>query len=430
MVTVGDDRGAAGGGIGADAMRVIDRRVGVPLCFGLSLWDRLTRRADRAGVVPSPKVVAFFALAEIGALVIANAAVARARALFPEARLVFVTFPGGKGILRLMGFAEQDIILIEPRSAVSLARTSFAALRRLRAIGTDASVNFEVFARFSTLLAHLSGARWRAGYFPFGQEGGYVGRLVTHPVVYSAHLHAARGYLAVVEALTAPPSTEPGPKVPLADRPLDRLRIAVSPERVAAMRTRMLERVARPPADPRFVILNANASDLVAVRRWPLERYVELAGMLLASDPRILIVLTGTAAEAAQAEALSRRIGGNRVIDMAGRTTLPELIEVYASSHGMVTNDSGPAHFASVVDLPTLVLFGPETPAIFGPLGDRQEAVYLGYGCSPCVSVHNQKRSPCTDNRCVADIDARRVHDRLGEMMMRADTMVAEERRS
>jgi ADP-heptose:LPS heptosyltransferase len=70
----------------------------------------------------------------------------------------------------------------------------------------------------------------------------------------------------------------------------------------------------------------------------------------------------------------------------------------------MVTNDSGPAHFSALLRLPTLVLFGPETPRLYSPMGDRHKDLYSNFACSPCVSVYNGKKSPCHESRCLMAI--------------------------
>ncbi len=74
----------------------------------------------------------------------------------------------------------------------------------------------------------------------------------------------------------------------------------------------------------------------------------------------------------------------------------------------MVSNDSGPAHFAAVTDLPVIVLFGPETPQLFRPLGNAT-VITAGLACSPCVNVGNQRRSMCTDNQCMKRIPVSQV---------------------
>ena len=78
----------------------------------------------------------------------------------------------------------------------------------------------------------------------------------------------------------------------------------------------------------------------------------------------------------------------------------------------MVTNDSGPGHFSSVTRLHTVVLFGPETPALYGSLG-KSIPITANLACSPCVSAANHRKTPCTDNACMRAI---RVDDVLEKM--------------
>jgi ADP-heptose:LPS heptosyltransferase len=74
----------------------------------------------------------------------------------------------------------------------------------------------------------------------------------------------------------------------------------------------------------------------------------------------------------------------------------------------MVTNDSGPAHFAAASGLPTIVLFGPETPDLYRPLGNST-AIYAGLACSPCVSASNHRKSACDNNVCMSAISVDEV---------------------
>jgi ADP-heptose:LPS heptosyltransferase len=80
--------------------------------------------------------------------------------------------------------------------------------------------------------------------------------------------------------------------------------------------------------------------------------------------------------------------------------TFAQLPLLYSASEFMVTNDSGPAHFAAITDMPTFVIFGPETPALYGSLGNTTP-IYAGLACSPCVSASNHRKTACTDNVCL-----------------------------
>ena len=69
-----------------------------------------------------------------------------------------------------------------------------------------------------------------------------------------------------------------------------------------------------------------------------------------------------------------------------------------------MTNDSGPAHFASLTPAHVVTLFGPETPRLFAARTPRNVALYAGVACSPCVNAYNNRQSPCRNNVCMQQI--------------------------
>jgi ADP-heptose:LPS heptosyltransferase len=159
-----------------------------------------------------------------------------------------------------------------------------------------------------------------------------------------------------------------------------------------------------------IVLFNTNASDLVPLRRWPREYYINLARMIMENYEHIVILLTGENSERADKEVIVEAVNSGRCVNFAGRTSLSELPALYSMSEFMVTNDSGPAHFASVTDMPVYVLFGPETPKVYGPLG-AMTPIYAGLACSPCVSATNHRKSICNDNVCLQAITAKQVFE-------------------
>jgi len=400
-------------------MRRIDFWVGVPLCFLLTLWERLTRPFRSRAPQEPPRRILFIELAEIGGLVVAYPGLAHAERRFPNSQVFFLTFTAGQGILDLLRIIPPERqILIRPDSMFTFIRDTFRAIRTMRRQGIDAVINLETFARFSTILAYLSGASRRAGFHPFHDEGRYIGHLITHRVIYNPHVHAARTFITLVEALAETPDREPRAKALVNEVSLD-LPTVCSSEQARAWLLHMLrEQYPELTANDRLVLINANASDLVAVRRWPSENFLALARELL-KDPRLVVILTGTSKERGHAEGLRQSLNSPRVVNAAGRTTLPQLIDLYNAAHLLITNDSGPAHFASLTKLPVLVLFGPETPRIYGPLGPNVAVLYRGLACSPCVSAYNQKRSPCSDNQCLKTIAPAEVLNRSREILDR-----------
>jgi ADP-heptose:LPS heptosyltransferase len=145
-------------------------------------------------------------------------------------------------------------------------------------------------------------------------------------------------------------------------------------------------------------VLNPNAHDRLPLRKWPNERFVEIGRRILTDMSGATIVITGTAAERAAAEEVRQQIGSARVLNLAGRTTLRQAIVLHSLAAAVLTNDSGPAHFASLTDTAIVVLFGPETPQLYGPLGPNVEPLWAGIACSPCVmsSTTASRRAPTT----------------------------------
>jgi ADP-heptose:LPS heptosyltransferase len=272
----------------------------------------------------------------------------------------------------------------------------------------DTSIDMEFFSRASAILAFLSGASKRIGLHRFTSELPYRGDLMTHRMQYTPYLHVSIQYALLVMAIDSDPSQLPLLKVlpPAAERSWERHRF----EPVEAERQRVRDALGdgRSASRP-LVLLNPNASDLLPLRKWPTDRFVALANRLLDAYPGAAIVLTGAPSERPAADALCRQIGSPRVVSMAGRTTLRELLTLYTLADVLVTNDSGPAHFAALTQIPVVVLFGPETPKLFGPLSSTARVIWKRLACSPCVSVFNHRFSACTDNVCMQLIEPEEV---------------------
>lgn len=114
---------------------------------------------------------------------------------------------------------------------------------------------------------------------------------------------------------------------------------------------------------PGVAVLHVGAA--FGSRRWPAERFALVAAGLARSGARVMI--TGGPADrerAAEVAALARH---SRVIDTAGRWGLAELAGLIAQAQVLVSVDTGAAHLASAFATPSVVVFGPVTPAQWGP---------------------------------------------------------------
>ena len=103
------------------------------------------------------------------------------------------------------------------------------------------------------------------------------------------------------------------------------------------------------------------------MRRLPLESFTELARQLL-EDPEVFVLITGVDSEKPDAQSLCAQLESPRALDLTGRTTMTELLHLFDLAHVLVTNDSGPAHFAALTRIHVVVFFGPEIPERYRPL--------------------------------------------------------------
>jgi ADP-heptose:LPS heptosyltransferase len=243
--------------------------------------------------------------------------------------------------------------------------------------------------------------------------------MLTHRVAYNAHIHIAKNFVALIDAILAPTPTVPYSKTLIGDEQIQPPVIRPSAVAREAMLARIREYTGFDPALQRLVLINPNASEMLPHRRWMPERYVGLVRRVLDSHGDVIVLVTGAPEEQASAKTLASACGP-RCFSFAGKTTLAELPALYSHAAAMVTNDSGPAHFASATRLPTIVLFGPETPRLYQPLGSSQ-AIYAGLACSPCVSAHNHRKTACTDNVCMRAINVEQVYVALESVLARRD---------
>lgn len=99
-----------------------------------------------------------------------------------------------------------------------------------------------------------------------------------------------------------------------------------------------------------------------------------------------------------------RRVGQTGVVSAAGRLGVEGLVALVERAVALASNDTGPVHLASALGRPTLALFGPNTPALYGPLAPGSRALHKALPCSPCLTADNYRSSPCRLHVCMASI--------------------------
>jgi ADP-heptose:LPS heptosyltransferase len=396
---------------GISTLQRIDRWIGVPLCAFLTLVRRIFESAGSPGPRRIQRVL-FVKFAEQGSTVLAYPAICRAIEMVGRENVYFVVFEDNRFILDAMEIIpDGNVITIATQSFFGLGTSALRAALRVRKIGIDAVVDMEFLTRSSAILTFATGAQSRVGFHTFFGDGPYRGDLMTHRLLYNPHLHTSQMFEAMVEALTHDPAVLPTfDFTPSANQPLARFQPTLSEiDEIDALLQRENPRIGSAP----IILLNPNASDLLPLRRWPPMRYVELARRLLERYPDLFIGFTGAPAEAGPNNQLADEVGSDRVIPLAGRTTLRQMLVLYTRSEILVTNDSGPAHFASMTPIHVVTLFGPETPALFAARSPNVTVLWAGIACSPCVNAYNNRQSVCRNNLCMQAITVDDVFEKV-----------------
>jgi len=247
-----------------------------------------------------------------------------------------------------------------------LARAAEAlkASWRLRRERYDVGFNFHRDRRFAVIL-FLAGCRRRIGF----RRDGRRPWLLTDVVPVEGIKHHIFHYCDLLK--------------PLGIVCLDfKMVFPVTESALAAARDKFL--APQGPGDAVVLVPGgaANVKEEMESRRWPVDRFAALAGLLLAANYRVLLL--GSGGDAGIASRIKE--AQPAVVDLTDRTTLAEAAAILKHSRWVVCNDSGLMHLAAAVGARVISVFGPTHPGEKKPLNEGSVAVWKGEGmaCSPC----------------------------------------------
>ena len=153
-----------------------------------------------------------------------------------------------------------------------------------------------------------------------------------------------------------------------------------------------------------LVILNPGAA-FGPAKRWPASGFAAL-GRLFQERTNSALAITGAPEDAAAAGAIASALS-EKPIDLTGKTTLGELLEVISQAAVFVTNDTGPMHIANALRVPVVGLFGPTDPRVTAPF--HPPATIIKKEDIPCWPCFNRE---CPfDHRCLLRISAAEVFE-------------------
>jgi heptosyltransferase-2 len=136
---------------------------------------------------------------------------------------------------------------------------------------------------------------------------------------------------------------------------------------------------------------------------WPVDRFKSLGKALIDMYKGCHILVFGTDKEASVAECICNPLG-EKGHNLAGKTSLAEVMGLISRLDLLVTNDSGLMHIGAALDIPLVAIFGSTNPVTTGPWSDNSIIVRHELPCSPCL-----KRMCPTDFKCMLGIEVEEV---------------------
>jgi ADP-heptose:LPS heptosyltransferase len=395
--------------------RRLDRRVGVPLCRLVSFFTG--RKPPTPAGRRHPTRILIILLSEMGSLILADPMLRRLQSRYPRASIFVLVFEQNKEALELMErLPASHIWTLDNRRLLAFGRDCLRTLRRMRRAKINAVIDCELFARISSLLSALSGAALRAGFHPHTQEGLYRGGHINCPVLYNPYVHISEQFVTLADALDS--SCVPRVKRTVTGDGRGAPRIALRDAAVRKFGARLRSDHGR--LRGRDLVLLYPSGGILPLRAWPLANFEQVALALVSSG--YAVGVTGMQSDRPLAEAIQTRCAGGCCIDLTGYTrSLRELLMLFRYARLLITNDGGPGHLAALVALPSIVLFGPETPTLYAPLNPNARCFFERLSCAPCLTAYNHRNSPCDgDNRCLQAIEPDAVLRRARMMLGRS----------
>ncbi len=292
----------------------------------------------------------------LGDIVMALPALSALRRNFPQAKITWLVRPEFAPLIE--GHPHLDEIILFDRKSLGRAWYRPASLRelaslisRLRRSRFDAVLDLQGLFR-SASLAWLSGCKHRFG--PIWRKELAHHFYTTAIPPRPEWVHVIDYYRKLLEAMGA------------SDTRVE-FNLPAKPQAGAAARDLLSQHSVEPTRYAAIIPGSAQVS-----KCWPAERFAALADRLF-SDHGLAVVATGSRGESPMIERI-RTLAKHPIANLAGRTSLPELVEVLRSSRLVVSNDTGPGHIAAALARPLVMMFSWSNPLRVGPYG-RPECI-------------------------------------------------------
>ncbi|MDP8219129.1 MAG: GT4 family glycosyltransferase PelF [Candidatus Theseobacter exili] len=338
-------------------------------------------------IIKKPRVIVT-KFGALGDLVLISPALRSIRKAMKGAHVSLVISSKYEPLMRGCSYID-EIMFYDKKEAdkgvLGLYRLARELCQRRYDIGIDFQNN-----RRSHWLQYLAGAKKRVGY-----RRGMRGWLLTDSIEVDATLGPIKSQEQLLK---------------LCGIKLDGDRLETWPGQEAYDRVfRLLDREGKQIKD-RLVAIHPGSGEHWPSKRWPIEKYLELSKKIQTDTDRRVVFVGGRESKEWIKDAFDN--SDIEIIDLIGKTSLPELAAVLTCCEVLVTGDSGPLHLGLAAGIPVVGLFGPTDPVRHLP-SDSVLVIRSEVDCSPCY----KGICPQKEHKCMNDIDIQTVFNSLREIL-------------
>ncbi len=298
------------------------------------------------------------------------------RALCPEQSINFIYF--------------RDIPS-EYRSVKSL----YILIKRIRSFSPDIILTqFGVDAPKSSIISFLAGSKIRVGW------KGLFSFLNTITLIPSG-LHKIEENLKVLQILNIDPGK-------------DAVKYPLYAAQVNKINNTNLKNIIS--SDSLKIVVGPGSQELDKHKRWPTKNYGVLVNKILSTYKNSTVLLVGTREESILCEEILKHSQEkHRIINLAGMTSIIELLVLLSKVDLTITHCNGISHLACSANRPTIVLYGPTNYKITGPRSDFFIPISLELDCSPCFS--KDYVTGCGNPICMEQIKVEEVYLKIRDLL-------------
>jgi ADP-heptose:LPS heptosyltransferase len=377
----------------------IDKWVGPPLVW---LAARLIPKKRCPEFPPrNVKEILIVKFLGFGTILLSMPLVKSLHRLYPRARITYLTFEANRDVLEMCPGVDR-IITVDGSKVTGFIFSTLKLLSSLRREKIDICINLEFFSCYGTLISRLANPRCSLAYW-----GNLTSRALLYNrfVSYERSRHISEKMLNFAYALGAP--EEPWEY----EHP--------EPGREAAENVQKLIE-SLPPFHRPVVAVYVSSNEKAPKRKWLPRRYAEVVRWLLETK-KATVLFIGGGADVDDVTKVKQLVGDSPDChNLAGRLSLKELAALLTECGLFFGNDGGPFQLAVSLGVPTVSLFGPESPEVYGPpKNDSHTVIYSGISCSPCLNIYAHKSSPCSENECMQKITSGIVMEAIDRQLDR-----------